>query len=348
MHVSTAVTRIGLLLAALLAACAAPPTDTLRVSGHRLFIPVTVNGIETEALLDSGAEMTLIDAQFAERLGLEYAGEDMAKGTGGSQPIRFAENVAIEAPGFATDDLTVAVLDLRDISARLVGEPVRVVMGREIFDSGRYLVDITGRRFERLPRSSAPAGTALTLTEERGIRQLPVRIDDLPPTRADFDLGNGNEVLLGRDYAVASGLLEAHPVIGTKAGGGIGGELQRELVVVDRLGIASVNFDDVTVAIDPTPTASSGPHGVLRRMPGPRTNNDNQQEFRGIHHEKSDHHAARGRLAIAARRTRASRGRAAAGAACRVLSLHFQRGQGHGRSAEGHHPMERFHGRERR
>lgn len=263
MRASVAVTRLWpLLLAAVLAACATPPAEPLRVTGERLFIPVTVNGIETEALLDSGAEMTLIDAHFAERLGLAYAGEHVAKGTGGSQPIRFAENVSIEAPGFAADAVTVAVLDLTDISARLVGEPVYVVMGREIFDSGRYLVDIAGRRFERVSRSSPPPGIALPLTENRGIRQLPVSIDDLPPTAADFDLGNGNEVLVGRDYAVASGLLEAHPVVGTKAGGGIGGELERDLIVVDRLSVAGVTFEDVAVAIDPTPTAANVNIGV--------------------------------------------------------------------------------------
>jgi len=261
--VTAAVTRLWpLLLAAVLAACATPPTDPLRVTGERLFIPVTVNGIETEALLDSGAEMTLIDAGFARRLGLAYAGEDVARGTGGSQPVRFAENVSLQAAGFAEDSVTVAVLDLTDVSARLVGEPVRVVMGREIFDSGRYFLDIDGQRFERLSRDTEPPGLALPLGEERGIRQLPVRIDGLPPVPADFDLGNGNEVLVGRDYAEAAGLLDVHPVVGTKPGGGIGGEIERDLLVIDSLTVAGRVFEEVMVAIDPTPTASSVNIGV--------------------------------------------------------------------------------------
>ena len=135
-------------------------------------------------------------------------------------------------------------------------------MGREIFDSGRYRIYIPGRRFGRVPRDSEPPGRALPLSEERGIRQLPVRIDDLPPAPADFDLGNGNEVLLGREYATASGLLDAHPVIGTKAGGGIGGEIERDLIVIDSLTVAGRSFENLTVAIDPTPTASSVNIGV--------------------------------------------------------------------------------------
>lgn len=213
-----------LLMAARLGACASAPQETLRVSGARLFVPVTVNGVPTEALLDSGAEMTLIDAGFAAGLDLRLAGGDTARGTGGTQSVRFAEGVSLTAPGFASRDATVAVIDLSDISSRLVGEPVTVVMGREIFDSGRYLVDIEGRRFERLSRETEPAGVALELSDERGIRQLPVIVDDLPPTTADLDVGNGSEVLVGRPYALSSGLLD------------------RDLIVLDRLHVAGVDF----------------------------------------------------------------------------------------------------------
>lgn len=251
-----------LLVAALLGACAVMPPESLRVTGDRLFIPVTVDGVATEALLDSGAEMTLVDAGFAAALSLTLAGEDIARGTGGTQAIRFAEDVTLEAAGFRMEDATVVVLDLTDISARLVGEPVQVVMGREIFDSGRYLVDIEGRRFERLSRDTDPAGVALPLSEERGIRQLPVTVDDLPPTRGDFDLGNGSEVLIGRDYAVATGLLERHPVVATRSGGGIGGALERDVIVLDRLTLAGVAFPSVPAAIDATETASNVNVGV--------------------------------------------------------------------------------------
>jgi hypothetical protein len=251
-----------LLTVTLLVACATPPTDTLRVSDDRLFIPVRVNGVATEALLDSGAEMTLIDAGFAAELGLALVGEETARGTGGTQPVRFAEGVSLEAAEFRAPAAMVAVMDLQDIATRLVGEPVTMVLGREIFDSGRYLIDIEGGRFVPVTRTREPPGVRLPLTEERGIRQLPVVVDDLAPTVADFDLGNGSEVLIGRDYAVATGLLDRHPVIGTRPGGGIGGALDRDLIVLDRLTLAGRSFPSVEAAVDATATATPVNVGV--------------------------------------------------------------------------------------
>jgi hypothetical protein len=143
-----------LLTVTLLVACATPPTDSLRVGEDRLFIPVRVNGVATEALLDSGAEMTVIDADFAAELGLALVGEETARGTGGTQPVRFAEGVSLAAADFRAPAAMVAVMDLQDIATRLVGEPVTLLLGREIFDSGRYLIDIEGGRFVPVTRTT--------------------------------------------------------------------------------------------------------------------------------------------------------------------------------------------------
>ena len=37
----------------------------LAVRGDRLFIPARINGVETEAVLDSAAEVTVLDDEFA-------------------------------------------------------------------------------------------------------------------------------------------------------------------------------------------------------------------------------------------------------------------------------------------
>lgn len=37
------------------------PADALELHRNRVFVPVTINGVAAEALLDSAAEMTFID-----------------------------------------------------------------------------------------------------------------------------------------------------------------------------------------------------------------------------------------------------------------------------------------------
>lgn len=233
----------------------------LRVSGNRLFLPIEINGERTEALLDSGAEMTLVDAEFAERIALPTAGSETARGTGGEQEVSFAEGVDIAAIGFELDKRTVAVLDLSDIALRLVGEALPVVLGRDLFDAGRIYLDIEGGRICRADDTAAPAGERLPLVPHAGIMQMPVQIEGVPAS-ADFDLGNGNEVLIGQAFAGQHGLLAAERIVGTKAGGGIGGEVTRELVRLESLEIAGSAFPDVVAAIDRSETAAEANVGV--------------------------------------------------------------------------------------
>lgn len=254
-----------LVLAVLCAGGAAPAAECpalLRVAGNRLFIPVVIAGERVEALLDSGAEMTLVDAALADRLGLSRSGSETARGTGGTAEVTFADDVAIEAAGVTLGDRMVAVLDLGDIATRVVGEPVPMVLGRELFDSGRFRIDIGEGRLCRVAADLAPPGQELPLVEHKGILQLPVVIDDLPPVSADFDLGNGNEVLIGSAYARENGLAEPGDIVGTREGGGLGGALERELVRLGTLTVGDATFDGVVAAIDPTDNAADANIGV--------------------------------------------------------------------------------------
>lgn len=255
-------TYATILLTALLAlpAVACPPQ--LRVEEDRLFVPVEINGSKTEALLDSGAEMTLIDAGFARRIALAVAGSETARGTGGTEEVSFAQGVDLEAIGVSLGDRTVAVLDLADISERLVGEPVNAIIGRELFDAGRFFLDIEKGLFCVADHRAELQGVRLPLVEHRGIMQVPVTIENLETVYADFDLGNGSEVLIGRSFALENGLLDSGRVVGAKSGGGIGGAVTRELIELENLTLAGVSFSPVIAAVDSTDDAAAANIGV--------------------------------------------------------------------------------------
>jgi hypothetical protein len=48
---------------------AALATTSLTVRGDRIFLPARINGVETEAVLDSAAEASVVDDGFAARIG---------------------------------------------------------------------------------------------------------------------------------------------------------------------------------------------------------------------------------------------------------------------------------------
>lgn len=258
-------------LAACVSAPAAVPAATplptaaqtnLRVVGNRIFLPVEVQGIATEALLDSGAEMTLLDTAFATTAGLAAFGQEEARGTGaGTQSVQFAEGVTLKAADKTLQDRMVAILDLTDISQRVVGAPLAVVLGREFFDAGIYAIDIEAGSIEETTPHAVPASDPLPLQDAHGIKQLGVAVNGVP-VLADFDLGNGNEVLLSRSFAERAGLLAPENTLGTKMGGGIGGDVERTLVRVETLEIGGLTLKDVTAAVSPNEKGADANVGV--------------------------------------------------------------------------------------
>jgi hypothetical protein len=249
--------RSWLLPIAALAIALPAAAEPLELFNDRLFLAVTVNGTPTTALLDSAAEMTIVDDDFAERLGLAAAGGATAHGSGeAAMQARFAERVAIEATGLQLVQ-TVAILDLGEVSQRLVGRPVDLIFGRELFDQARLRIDIAGGTIERLAADAPPPlGARLAVGVHRGIPTVPVSIEGQPPAAAVFDVGNGSEVLVGRAYAERLGLTAPERIVGRRRGGGLGGGIERDIVVLRSLNVAGREFRDVRAAIDPGETAS--------------------------------------------------------------------------------------------
>ena len=236
---------------------------TLIVRGDRLFIPARLNGIETrDALLDSGAELSLVDQAFAQQAGLVTAGTETARGTGGEEEVTFAQGVTIEAVGIRLENRPVAVLDLGNIATRLVGSPVTMIVGRELFDAARLAIDIENGTIAVVGRDQEPVGLQLTMDTHNALQTIPVAVEGGAPVQAEFDLGNGSEVLIGAAYAERAGLLAPDRIVGQKSGGGIGGEVERDLVVLAELEVAGVSFRDVPAAIDRTDNAGDVNVGV--------------------------------------------------------------------------------------
>lgn len=233
----------------------------LRVAGDRIFLPVMVNGQATEALLDSAAEATIIDAGFAARLGLKGAGTVTAHGSGkATTQAVLVPGVTVAAAGLTLRPEAIAVLDLSDISRRLTHRPIDVVLGRELFDAARLAIDIGGATLAVIDRRREPAGERLALTARRGIETIPVVVEGVP-AQADFDLGNGGRMLVGKAFAKAHGLPGDRPVT-TVGGGGIGGETQQTAFALRRVDLGGRVFLDVPAAIDANATAADANIGV--------------------------------------------------------------------------------------
>lgn len=241
-------------LAALLLTSAAG-AEPFELFNHRLYVPATVNGESVAALLDSGAEMTVLDDDFAERLGLRLESAPDVKGTGGTSSAQFTSDAVVTAAGLALPPGTAVVIDLEGITS-LAGRPVDLIVGREFFDAGPVRIDFKSGEIARLSGEESMTGERLALTTHKGIETFPVIVEGNAPVQADFDLGNGSEVLVGRAYAERIGLTAPERVIGRKTGGGIGGTVERDVVMLKTLRIGDTIFDNVVATVDPTENAA--------------------------------------------------------------------------------------------
>jgi hypothetical protein len=223
--------------------------DPLGFHNGRLFIPARINGVETEALLDSGAEATLVDPGLAAKAKLPEGTPQVMKGSGGTAEAHIVEGVTVSALGVELHPEAVVVLDMADLSTRLIKRPTQAIVGRELFDAARLRIDIGRRDIAVVAKEAVPPGRKLPLTAHAGIEGVPVLANGVK-AQAEFDLGNGSDVMVSRDLAKKLKL----KFIGKKSGGGIGGVLTRDLVKIKTLQVAGARFSDVTAAVDDQPS----------------------------------------------------------------------------------------------
>ncbi len=216
--------------------------ESLEVRRDRLFITVAVAGERVEALLDSGAEMSVFDRETAQRLRIAGGAEVDARGTGAaSARAQIVQNVAIRAMDRDLMAPMAAVMDLSDVGSRLLNRPLAMILGRELFDAGRITIDIEQGKVDWLGDEAVPRGVMLELTRSHGIETIPVQFGPSSAVPADFDLGNGSGLLISSALSEKLGLQPA----GVEPSGGIGGAVPRLVVYVPDLTIAGKTFHHV-------------------------------------------------------------------------------------------------------
>ena len=239
----------SLIALAVLATASSAVAEPLKIVNGRLFIPANVNGVDTEALLDSGAEASIFDPALAARAKFPEGAPQVMKGSAGSQSAHIVEGVTIRSLGVEIHPEAVVVMDMSDLSTRLIKRPTQAIVGRELFDAARLRIDLSGGSIATVSKLAMPRGVKLPLTAHAGIEGIPVRANGLL-AQAEFDLGNGSDVMISRDLVKKLKL----PILGKKTGGGIGGAIERDYVELPVLEVAGRRFTRVHANIDDQPS----------------------------------------------------------------------------------------------
>ena len=107
---------------------------------NRIVLNGRLAGNDTSMILDSGAGVTVVDRDYAKKIGLKKGMKITAQGVGGSQDAELVEDVTVEVGNLKLTGVSVAVIDL-DAVEKGIGRPIPVILGRELFMSSVVGID---------------------------------------------------------------------------------------------------------------------------------------------------------------------------------------------------------------
>lgn len=254
---------------------AADPVDFEFYLGSRIYMPVSVNGVDTRGMLDSGAETTVLDKAFAESLGIKPSALVTVVGTGGRELGELASGVTLRIGGMELRNLTVALMDLKPI-ANVIGRPLPVILGKEMFNEVVVDLDFAGQKisFQDPARFTPKLGAvAVPVTNSNGLHAIPASIEGAEPVLFDFDLGNGSPLLVFPGYWKPRNLLADRPSSKALAGA-IGGMKPRNVATIRTLTLGGVELKDIPAnfgeedgsALDTTQTLGNIGMPILSRF----------------------------------------------------------------------------------
>jgi membrane-associated protease RseP (regulator of RpoE activity) len=215
--------------------------------GSRIYIPATVNGQATHVLLDSGAETTVLDKTWAEKMGIKPSASVVAVGTGGRQEAELASGVTVRIGALELKNITVALIDLAAVE-KMIGRPLPVILGKEVFNELVVDLDFEGKTiaFHDPQVFQAPAGAVETpVIMANGIRSVPVSVEGGAPVQFDFDIGNGGPLIVYSAYWKAHGLLDDGRGKSKTLSGAVGGLREQQVATVRSLTFGGATFNDI-------------------------------------------------------------------------------------------------------
>ena len=229
-------------------------------------VVASVNGQRVEALLDSGAQSSVIDQGLAARLGLSttaIAPIIIAFGVSGAPRLGRTASLDVALGGLILKGLRAAVFELAPVAAAS-GRGFGMILGQDVLRLLIADLDFPGGRLAfHAPAAYAPPPEARAVPVRSTGRQLlvPVTVEGTA-LEALIDTGATAALALSVQTAEAAGLLAGRPVESAPAIT-FGGAARDRLVTVQTATLAGQTFRDLAVHIYTPGGAAPLPAGLV-------------------------------------------------------------------------------------
>lgn len=230
-------------------------------------LAVVVNGTPLRAIVDSGAQMTAIDAGVARRLGLPrpLTAPMLAFGVSGQPDLAHSVTLNLDLPGLSVSALRAAALDLASVTA-LSGRDFQVLIGRDLLQHLVIEADFPGARTRFLApdgRAAPPDAIRLPLRRRGRSTVVAVRIEGSQPVDVAVDTGSSRLLALTETVANRLGLLAPGRAQGSAPSVNLGGLSQNRIVNARSIQLGALVLPSVDIQIYRPALGAGGPDGLL-------------------------------------------------------------------------------------
>jgi hypothetical protein len=215
---------------------------------RHLIIRVQLNGVATEAVLDSG--ITVLDVDFAAKLGLRRHAEFHGVGLTGRADGGLADGILIRVGDLSLRTQATSLFDMASLSAA-AGRPLVAIIGRDLFGAAVVEIDFANRRIAlRKPTAIFDdTGTVLSLrASAENLREVPISIEGAPAVPAIFDLGSDTPLYISAEYAAQTKLLVGKRT-STSLSAGIEGVTPNRVAVLEYVMLGKTVLRNIPVEI---------------------------------------------------------------------------------------------------
>jgi len=238
----------------------------LPLPGGLIDLPARIGGLAVQAVVDSGAQYSAIDADLAERLALPAATPIpmVAFGVSGGPSLTRAVSLDADLGAFALKGLRAATLSLQPLSG-LTRQPFSLLLGRDFLRAVVVEADFPGGRAAFFdPRSWTPPLGALParVRSESGALMVQVGVEAAPPVEVLLDTGATGALALSETAARAAGLMDGRP-LRTGQSVTLGGVSEDGMALARQVLFAGHAIHDVEVQIYRPAANAPVPNGLL-------------------------------------------------------------------------------------
>ena len=228
-------------------------------------ITVLAGGLALTALVDSGAQYSVIDRSVLAHLktGRSLATPMRVYGVGGGSQWGRGAAIDVELPGLAVRGLHAAVLDLGEVASDPDGLATPLILGRDLLRQVVLDMDPARRRLRFAARVgfTPAAGLKATTARARDGLSVPVTVD-AAAIEATIDTGSSGMLALARNTVKATALLRTTP--GRSASSLVlGGVMTARRIEARAVTFAGQLYRGVAVDIYDPPSAPGFPDALI-------------------------------------------------------------------------------------